>query len=71
MKSNFKKIISLFIIAAAVISSGFTTITKPTPSTDNSIVIIEIDPDSDDDKNCNEVNDTDPPFDDPEVEILQ
>ncbi len=69
MKTKLTKIISMLIVAAVVLSSGFTTIPKPTSLPDNSIVIIEID--SDDDKSCNEVNDTDPPFDDPEVEILQ
>jgi len=54
MKSNFKKIISMLIVAAVVLSSGFTAIPKPTSSPDNPIVIIEIDSDLDDGKNGNE-----------------
>ncbi len=68
MKSNFEKIISMLIIAAVVLSSGFTTIPKPAPSPDNPIAIIEIESDSDDGKNGNEAE---PQFNDSEDEIEQ
>ncbi len=68
MKSNFKKIISMLIVAAVVLSSGFTTIPKPAPSPDNPIAIIEIEPDSDGGKNRNEAE---PQFNDSEEEIDQ
>lgn len=68
MKSNFKKIISMLIVAAVVLSSCFTAIPKPTSSPDNPIVIIEIDSDLDDGKNGNEAE---PQFNDFEDEIEQ
>ncbi len=68
MKLNLRKIISMLIVAAVVLSSGFTTIPKPTSSPDNPIVIIEIEPDSDDGKNGNEAE---PQFNDFEDEIEQ
>ncbi len=71
MKSNFKKIISMLIVAAVVLSSGFTTIPKPTPSLDNPIVIIEIEPDSDDGKSGNGDNEAEPQLNDSEDEIEQ
>ena len=71
MKSNFKKIISMLIVAAVVLSSGFTAIPKPTSSPDNPIVIIEIEPDSDDDKNGEGANETKSQIDDSPDEIEQ
>ncbi len=71
MKSNFKKIISMLIIAAVVISSGFTTIPKLNSSTDNPIAIIEIESDSDDGKNDEGSNEAKPQIDESELEISQ
>ncbi len=68
MKTKLTKIISMLIAAAIVLSSGFTTIPKSPPSPDSPIVIIEIEPDSDDGKNGNEAE---PQFNDSEEEIDQ
>ncbi len=71
MKLNLRKIISLLIVAAVVLSSGFTTIPKSPPSPDSPIVIIEIDSDSDDGKNNEGANEAKPQFNDSEEEIDQ
>lgn len=71
MKTNFRKIISVLIAAAIVLSSGFTAIPKPTSSPDNPIAIIEIEPDSDDGKNDEGANEAKPQIDESELEISQ
>ncbi len=71
MKSNFKIIISMLIIVAVVLSSGFTTISKSPPSPDSPTVIIEIEPDSDDGKNNEGANEAKPQIDESPDEIDQ
>ncbi len=71
MKTKLTKIISMLIAAAIVLSSGFTTIPKPTSLPDNSIVIIEIDTDSDDDRSGKEANEAEPLIDESFDEIDQ
>lgn len=68
MKTNLRKIISMLIAAAIVLSSGFTAIPKPSTVSDSAITIIEIEPDSDD-GNCG--NEYKPLFDDSPDEISQ
>ena len=56
MKTVISKILGALIAAAIVLNSGFITIPKPAPSTDNPTVIIETEPDSDDGKIGNHGN---------------
>ncbi len=71
MKSNFKKVISMLIVAAVVLGESFTTIPKPASSHDNPIVIVEIDPDSNDGKNGEGANEAKPQIDESFDEIDQ
>lgn len=72
MKTVLNKIISL-IAAAVVLSAGFAAVPNPIPETDDTIPVIQIDSDSDEneDKNGGEENQIEPQCDDPDVEILQ
>ncbi|GEM_PF-5336578 len=71
MKTVISKILGALIAAAIVLNSGFITIPKPAPSTDNPTVIIETEPDSDDGKIGNHGNEDEPQFDDTFDEIDQ
>jgi len=72
MKTVLNKIISL-IAAAAVLSAGFAVVPNLISETDDSIPVIQIDSDSNEneDKNAGEENQIEPQCDDPEREILQ
>lgn len=72
MKTVLNKIISL-IAAAVVFSAGFAVVPNLISETDDSIPVIQIDSDSNEneDKNAGEENQIEPQCDDPEREILQ
>lgn len=72
MKTILNKIIS-FVAAAVVLSTGFAAVPNPIPETDDSIPVIQIDTDSNEneDNNGGEENQINPQCDDPEREILQ
>jgi uncharacterized protein YxeA len=72
MKTVLNKIISL-IAAAVVLSAGFAVVPNLISETDDSIPVIQIDSDSNEneDKNAGEENQIEPQCDDPEREILQ
>jgi hypothetical protein len=72
MKTVLNKIISL-IAAAVVLSAGFSVVPNLISETDDSIPVIQIDSDSNEneDKNAGEENQIEPQCDDPEREILQ
>lgn len=71
MKTNLRKIISMLIAAAIVLSSGFTAIPKPATSPSNGIVIEAEEPNPDEAQLCQPGGEEGPGFDEPEVEILQ
>lgn len=70
MKTVISKILGALIAAAIVLNSGFITIPKPAPSTDNPTVIIETETGTNENKSGKE-NENNPQCDDPFVEILQ
>lgn len=70
MKSILSKIISL-IAAATVLSAGFAAVPDTIPKSDDSIPIIQIEPESGVDENDGEGNQAAPQCDDPDEIILQ
>lgn len=72
MKTVLNKIISL-IAAAVVLGEGFAAVPNPIPETDDTIPVIQIDSDSNEneDKNGGEENQIEPQIDDDDECIQQ
>lgn len=71
MKKIMSKFLSILIVAAVVISTGFTNIEKPVIDPVGSIIIEAEVPGSGEADTCQEGDEDEAPYDDPLIRILQ
>ncbi len=74
MKTTISRIISVLAVATVLLSASFTTVTNPITEPDDSITVIQIESESDKNKDGDEGNKAEPQCDEPidnEDRILQ